>query len=120
MDLHFDRKAAFTRWVVASGTLHEPFVVVDIGVQGGENVCWHLLGDHLVVHGFDAIEEVIDRLQRQNRGNPNRHYHWIVAGGADEEREFYCNAADRFSSSFYPHGADRCGDGSRFCRRGSR
>lgn len=107
MDLYFNRNAAFTRWVVASGVLHEPFVVLDIGVQGGEHVRWHLLGDHLVVHGFDAIKEVIDTLQRQNRGNPNRHYHWIAAGNADEEREFFFNAADPFSSSFYPHGEDR-------------
>lgn len=37
MDLHFNMSAAFTRWVVASGALREPFVVVDIGGQGGEN-----------------------------------------------------------------------------------
>ena len=107
MDLHFNMTAAFTKWVVASGALHEPFVVVDIGVQGGENVRWHLLGDHLVVHGFDAIEEVVETLKQENRGKPNRHYHWVAAGSADEEREFYFNAADPCSSSFYPHGVDR-------------
>lgn len=66
-----------------------------------------MLGDHLIVHGFDAIREVIETLTRQNRGNPNRRYHWIAAEATDEEREFYFNAADPFSSSFYPQGVDR-------------
>jgi len=107
MDLHFNINAAFTKWVVTSGALHEPFVVVDIGVQGGENPRWHLLGDHLTVHGFDAIKEVVETLERQNRGNPNRHYHWLAAGSSDEEREFYFNAVAPCSSSFYPQGTDR-------------
>ena len=38
-----------------TGVLEEPFVVVDVGVFGGENPRRHLLGDFLVVHGFDAI-----------------------------------------------------------------
>jgi FkbM family methyltransferase len=107
MDLHFNTNAAFTDWVVKAGALHDPFVVLDVGVQGGENPRWHRLGDHLVVHGFDAIKEVVDTLQHQNQGNPNRHYHWIAAGSADEEREFYFNALDPCSSSFYPQGPDR-------------
>jgi FkbM family methyltransferase len=107
MDLQFNSAAPFTRWVVDTGLLLEPFVVVDIGVQGGENIRWHLLGEHLIVHGFDAIEEVIERLQQQNRGNPNRHYHWLAAGSAEEERTFYFNAADPCSSSFYSQGSDR-------------
>jgi FkbM family methyltransferase len=107
MDLHFNRATTFTDWIVSSGALHEPFVVVDVGVQGGENPRWHRFGEHLVVHGFDAIEEVVDGLQHQNRGNPNRHYHWIAAGSKDEEREFYFNAIDPCSSSFYPQGTGR-------------
>lgn len=113
MDLHFNTRSAFTRWVVKSGHLAEPFVVVDIGVQGGENPRWHLLGDYLVVYGFDAIEEVIDELRQSSRGNPNRHYHWIAAGIEDGEREFYFNATDPRSSSFYRQGVDRFGSRER-------
>jgi FkbM family methyltransferase len=107
LDLHFNRAAAFTRWIVGSGALHESFVVVDVGVQGGENPRWHLLNDHLVVHGLDAIKEVVDELGAQNPQMPNRHYHWIAAGSRDEEREFYFNALDPCSSSFYPQGTGR-------------
>jgi FkbM family methyltransferase len=107
MDLHFNTNSAFTDWIVGSSALHEPFVVVDVGVQGGENPRWHRLGDHLVVHGFDAIKEVVDDLREQNREKPNRHYHWIAAGSRDEERKFYFNALDPCSSSFYPQGTDR-------------
>ena len=33
-ELWFNERANFTRWVTASGLLQEPFVVVDVGVQG--------------------------------------------------------------------------------------
>src|SRR6266851_1349458 len=107
MDLHFNRDPAFTRWIVAAGALQEPFVVVDIGVQGGENPRWHLLGDHLVVHGFDAISEVVENLRRENATRLNRHYHCLAAGSEDGQREFYFNATDPCSSSFYQQGRDR-------------
>jgi FkbM family methyltransferase len=107
MDLAFNAKALFTRWVVASGLLREPFVVVDIGVQGGENPRWHLLGDRLVVHGFDAIKEVIDELTAKNSGRANRHYHWIGAGNEDGERDFFQRLDDPCSSSFWQPGDDR-------------
>lgn len=107
MDLAFNASSPFTRWVVEANLLHEPFVVIDIGVQGGENPKWHLLGDHLVVHGLDPIEEVIETLRRDNAGKPNRHYHWLAAGSQDGSMEFYFNAADPCSSSFYPQGGDR-------------
>jgi FkbM family methyltransferase len=109
MELHFNSTARFTHWAVKSGILQEPFVLIDIGVQAGEHPRWHLLGDHLVVHGFDPIEEVIDELQRQNIGHPNRHYHWLAIGSEDGERSFYFNATDPFSSSFYQQGKDRFG-----------
>jgi FkbM family methyltransferase len=109
MDLCFNIDAEFTRWVVSAGLLHERFVVADIGVQGGENPRWNLLGDHLIVHGFDAINEVIEALQQRHDRDAKRHYHWIAAGSADEERSFYFNAADPCSSSLYAQGADRFG-----------
>jgi FkbM family methyltransferase len=107
MDLAFNKTAGFTRWVVASGLLHEPFVVVDIGVQGGENPRWHLLGDRLVVHGFDAIKEVVVELKTENAGRANRHYHWIGAGDEDGEREFFQRIDDPCASSFWQPGEDR-------------
>jgi FkbM family methyltransferase len=109
VNLHFNRAARFTRWVVRTGVLHEPFVVIDIGVQGGEHIRWDLLDDHLIVHGFDAIAEVIEELRRQNRNRVNRHYHCLAAGNTEEERSFHFNASDPYSSSFYPQGADRFG-----------
>jgi FkbM family methyltransferase len=109
MDLHFNIESSFTKWIVDKGLLREPFVVVDVGVQGGESLRWQFLGDYAIVHGFDAIEEVVEGLRCQNSGDPKRVYHWIAAGNADEERVFYVNAADPFSSSFYPQGDDRFG-----------
>jgi FkbM family methyltransferase len=109
MDLHFNTDPAFTKWAVRTDVLRTPFVVVDIGVQGGANPRWDLLGDHLIVHGFDAIKEVVEALQREHKRDAKRHYHWIAAGPADEERVFYFNAANPCSSSFYAQGADRFG-----------
>src|SRR5262249_53945861 len=86
LHLFTNANAEFTDWVGKAGVLPEPFVLVDVGVQGGESRSWHRLGDYLVVHGFDAIEEAIDQLRKQAGGAPNRHYHRIAAGSADEER----------------------------------
>ena len=94
--------APFTRWVVEKGVLHQPFVLIDVGVQGGENKRWQALGDHLVVHGLDPIQEAIDELRRKAARRPNQRYHCLAAGSVDEARTFYVNALDSFSSSFYP------------------
>jgi FkbM family methyltransferase len=94
--------APFTRWVVKSGALQQPFVLIDVGVQGGENGRWQALGDHLIVHGLDPIEEAIEALRRKAAGRPNRRYHCLAAGSVDETRTFFVNASDSFSSSFYP------------------
>jgi FkbM family methyltransferase len=94
--------APFTRWVVEQGAMHQPFVVVDVGVQGGENQRWQALGEHLVVHGLDPIQEAIDELRRKAANSHNRRYHCLAAGSVDGTRPFYVNASDTFSSSFYP------------------
>ncbi|MFL6544636.1 MAG: FkbM family methyltransferase [Candidatus Udaeobacter sp.] len=107
MNLFTDANAEFTNWVVKAGILLEPFVLVDIGVQGGENPSWHRLGDYLIVHGFDALEEAIDQLRKQTERAPNRHYHRIAAGNADEERVFYFNPANPTASSMYSQGSSR-------------
>jgi hypothetical protein len=54
--------------------LQEPFVLIDVGVQGGANIRWNPLGEYLVVHGFDPIEETIAELRRSNAGKLNHHY----------------------------------------------
>lgn len=107
MDLALNEQADFTRWVVGEGLLREPFVLVDVGVQGGENQRWQPLGDRLVVHGFDPIEEVVHELTEQNHDRPNRHYHWMALGNVDGEQEFYFNPANPTASSMYRQGTSR-------------
>ena len=105
-DLCFNKRAQFTRWVTREGLLHEPFVVIDVGVQGGANQRWELLGDHLVLHGFDAIAEVVAELQERNTA-PNRYFHHFALGAADGERDFYFNPSNPFSSSMVRQGDSR-------------
>jgi len=107
MDFRHNPKAEFTKWVVSAGLLSEPFVLIDVGVQGGENIRWRPLGDHLVVHGFDPIEEVVQKLNAENRGRSNRHYHAIAVGNADREQAFYFNSANPTASSMYRQGTGR-------------
>jgi len=107
MDLALNEQADFTRWVAGERLLHEPFVLIDVGVQGGESQRWQPLGDRLVVHGFDPIEEVVRELTEQNRDRPNRHYHWMALGNVDGEQAFYFNPANPTASSMYRQGTDR-------------
>jgi FkbM family methyltransferase len=86
--------------VVANRLLNEPFVVLDIGVQGGEHPRWQYLGRYAEVHGFDPIDEVIDELRRSAIGQPHRHYHNLALGDEDGERRFFASA-NRFGSSFF-------------------
>jgi FkbM family methyltransferase len=117
MDLAHNRSAEFTKWVVSAGFLTEPFVLIDVGVQGGESMRWRPLRDYLVVHGFDPIEEVVQQLVEANRERPNRHYHWMALGNADGDRAFYFNPANPTASSMYQQGAGRFGvDRSEECR----
>src|SRR5262249_42596467 len=101
MDLGINHNADFTKWVVSAGLLAEPLVLIDVGVQGGENIRWRPLGDHLVVHGFDPIEEAVRKLIAENRDRSNRHYHCMAVGNADGERAFYFNRVNPFESSMY-------------------
>jgi FkbM family methyltransferase len=107
MDFALNPNAEFTKWVVNTALLAEPFVVIDVGVQGGETVRWAPLGDHLTVHGFDPIVEVIDELKQTNAARPNRHYHCIAVGNADGEEPFYYNAANPTASSLYRQASSR-------------
>ena len=101
MDIFFNANPEFTKWIASSGALREPFVVLDVGVLGGENPRWHFLGDHLVVHGFDAIREVIDNLSAKNAKATNKTYHWFAIGNEDGEREFFFKPSNPTNSSFY-------------------
>ena len=106
-DLWFNQNAAFTKWVTTKDRLQEPFVVVDVGVQGDANPRWNLLGEHLIVHGFDPIEETITKLRQSNSGKSNRHYYNLAIGETDQEAIFYFNAANPTASSMYSQGATR-------------
>jgi FkbM family methyltransferase len=103
MDLYHHDQPPFTRWVIENDLLHEPFVVIDVGVQGGEHPRWELLGDRVRVYGFDAISEAIDRIKMVNADRPHRVYRATALGDEDGEREFFVGG-NTFSSSFY---ADR-------------
>src|SRR4051812_36066993 len=99
MEIFFNTNPEFTKWMVDTGALHETFVVIDIGVLGGESPRWQCLGDHLVVHGFDAIKEVIDDLSAKNKAG-NKSYRWFAIGNEDGERDFFFNPNNPTSSSF--------------------
>ena len=101
MDLAFNINPRFTKWLASSGALHEPFVVIDVGVLGGENPRWHFFGDHLIVHGFDAIKEVIEELTQGNAGSPNKTFHAHAIGNEDGERTFFFKPSNPTNSSFY-------------------
>jgi FkbM family methyltransferase len=107
MDLALNEQADFTRWVAGERLLREPFVLVDVGVQGGVNPRWQALGDRLVVHGFDPIEEVVRELTERNRDRPNRHYHCMGLGNVDGEQVFYFNPVNPTASSMYRQGTGR-------------
>jgi FkbM family methyltransferase len=109
MDLAWNRNPEFTKWVVSTGLVTEPFVLIDVGVQGGEHFRWRPLDDYLIVHGFDPIEEVVQKLAEANKGRSNRHYHCMAVGNADGEQKFYFNPVNPTASSMYQQGTGRFG-----------
>jgi FkbM family methyltransferase len=109
MDFALNPNPQFTKWIVNAGLLAEPFVLIDVGVQGGENIRWGPLGDYLTVYGFDPIAEVIDRLTREKAGRPNRHYYCLAVGNTDGEMPLYYNPANPTASSVYQQGRSRFG-----------
>lgn len=105
MDLFINRNPTLTQHLVARGSLQEAFVVVDVGVLGGENPRWQFLGDHLIVHGFDAGKNAVAELAASKRSG--RHYHWVAIGEHDGEGDFYLNVQNPSASSFIPTGPNR-------------
>jgi FkbM family methyltransferase len=103
MDLYHHSSPPFTSWVLDNGLLHEKFVVIDIGCQGGEHPRWALLRDMIEFHGFDPIYEAIDTLRREER--PGRTYHEFALGAVDGEQEFFVSN-NTFSSSFFGLGTE--------------
>ena len=101
MELAFNENPRFTKWLASSGALHEQFVVIDVGVLGGENPRWRFFGDHLIVHGFDAIREVINELSQSNANSPNKTFHGYAIGNEDGERTFFFKPSNPTNSSFY-------------------
>lgn len=72
MELYCNVSSRMTRWLVSSGLLTTPFVLIDVGVQGGISPRWDALQDHLVIYGFDLLEEVVADLSRA--GDSRCHY----------------------------------------------
>jgi FkbM family methyltransferase len=114
MDLYHHDQVPFARWVISKGLLREPFVVVDVGVQGGEHVRWELLGDQVRVYGFDAIAEAIDRITAAGV-RPHRVFRAMAIGNEDGEREFFV-PPNTTAASFYEqvtlHQTAKHGDGA--------
>src|SRR5712692_7239819 len=83
MELLDNLQAPFTRWIVGTGALQEPFVLIDVGVHGGVNDRWQALGDHLSAYGFDPVVEHIAPLQANANGRET--YSVMALGGRDGE-----------------------------------
>jgi FkbM family methyltransferase len=110
MELHFNRNARFTKWLLAEHRLREPFVVVDVGVRNGPHRRWLTLGDRLSLHGFDASEDAIAELKLARARHANEHYHCIAAGNKNDEAKFFFNRRNPSTSSLYQQRNDRYGN----------
>src|SRR6266851_2752136 len=99
--LYTNDTPAFTTWVVENDLLKEPFVVIDVGVQGGPHRRWKHLKDKVRVYGFDAIPEVVEGLNAQKQ--PNETYFATALGDEEGTRDFYVrgNGGSYYGSSFY-------------------
>jgi FkbM family methyltransferase len=112
MDLVYNADPRFTKYIIESGAMNGKFVVVDVGVYGGENPRWHFLGDQLVLHGFDAIKEVSSELNEKEKLSPNKRYHWMAIADYDGEKEFYFTPSNPTNSSFGRPASSRHADGT--------
>jgi hypothetical protein len=65
--LYNNDSPAFTTWVIENDLLEEPFVVIDVGVQGGPHPCWKHLKDNVRIYGFDAVPEVVEELNARKQ-----------------------------------------------------
>jgi FkbM family methyltransferase len=104
MELHCNSAAPLTRWLVRKGLPPTPFVLVDVGVQGGVNPRWEPLADRIEVYGFDPLEEAIAPLKAL--GNPHHHYFAMALGNEDGERTLHVQV-NRYASSLYAQAESR-------------
>jgi FkbM family methyltransferase len=106
MDLYNNDLPAFTTWVIENDLLEEPFVVIDVGVQGGPHPRWKHLKDRVRVYGFDAIAEAVEELNA--RKQPNESYFATALGDEEGTRDFYVrgDGSSYYGSSFYEMASD--------------
>src|SRR6266446_4034586 len=104
--LYNNDSPAFTTWVIENDLLEEPFVVIDVGVQGGPHPCWTHLKDKVRVYGLDAIPEVVEGLNA--RKQPNETYYAMALRDEEGTRDFYVrsNGSSYYGSSFYEMASD--------------
>ena len=98
MELYCNTSNEMTRWLVKSGALTSPFVLVDVGVQDGISARWYALEDHLTVYGFDLLEEAIAPLARER--DPRKHYYAIGLADRDGELEIAV-PANRYETQLF-------------------
>ena len=103
MELFEQPDPGLTRWIIDSGQLGTPFIVVDVGCQGGEHQRWRWLREHLEVHGFDPLEEAIEVLGSDRHQPGKRYFHQMALGNEDGERELFVQE-NRYASSLYQQG----------------
>ncbi len=94
MELTFNREAKRQE-------LQSPFVLVDVGVQGGHHPRWDLLGEQLIVHGFDPLAEALAVLQEGGPRYLRRVYHEVALGSHTGTEPFFVNPDDLCSSSLF-------------------
>jgi FkbM family methyltransferase len=104
MELFVNETAPLTRWLVRERLLPTPFVLVDVGVQGGIGTRWSALADQIHVYGFDPLEEAMAPLRVQSA--PNHHFFTMALGSDDGERTLHVQS-NRFASSFYAQAPSR-------------
>jgi FkbM family methyltransferase len=111
VELYNNDTPAFTAWVVENDLLEEPFVVVDVGVQGGPHPRWKHLKDKVRIYGVDAIPEVIEGLNAHKQ--PNETYFATALGDEEGTRDFYVrgDGSSYYGSSFYEKASDLGGRG---------
>jgi FkbM family methyltransferase len=104
--LYNNDSPAFTTWVIENDLLEEPFVVIDVGVQGGPHPCWKHLKDKVRLYGFDAVPEVVEKLNAQKQ--PNEAYFATALGDEEGTRDFYVrgDGSSYYGSSFYEMASD--------------
>jgi FkbM family methyltransferase len=70
------------RFIVGSGALDRPFVLLDVGARGGIHQRWLAFDPSLEVYGFDAAAE-------DSPPNPRHHYFRLAVGNFDGECTFH-------------------------------